>query len=207
MKKKYFLYWLLLCSQLCYGQVKDSVLYGKKIRVQSSSSICLQDQSLRIELAVTNPTNDSIAITFRFTNLGNKIMGIDTICVMSYDEQTRTVGSMSAIYSYHSLTDYGYCRIKCVPPGKHVQFTTKEAAPRYKTIFLMLIYIQDITFLLEKEKEVSRGSHENICYPLHKDYNYLELVMLKFEKNSQEIDILLPIKGCLCEPTLTPAKD
>lgn len=129
MKKNFFLYCLLLYSQLCYGQVKDSVLCvcGKKIRVQSSSSICLQDQSLRIELAVTNPTNDSIAITFRFTNLGNKIMGIDTICVMSYDEQTRTVGSMSAICSYHSLTDYGYdyyCSIKCVPPGKHVQFTT-----------------------------------------------------------------------------------
>jgi hypothetical protein len=157
---------------------------------------------------VTNPTNDSIAITFRFTNLGNKMMGIDTIYPMSYDEQTQTVASWGASCSYHSLTDDYYCAIKCIPPGKHVQFTTKEAAPHYKTIFLMLSYIQDITFLLEKEKEVLRGYREDVCYPLHKDYDYLELVMLKFEKNSQEIYGLILPKDCTsCEPTLTPTKD
>ncbi len=205
MKKKYFLYWLLLCSQFCYGQVKDSILY-KKIRVQSSSSICLQDEQLRMELAMANRTDDSIAITFRFTNRGNKAMGIDSIHEAYYNKETQNVSFTPNFFSYYLPFDTYYCGIKCIAPGEHYEFTKKVFAPQHKTIYIEFIYIMDIPFLVEK-KVLHFSGNGKVCYPLERSPDFLEFYILEFEKNSQEIYLPLPIKGCLCEPTLTPTKD
>jgi hypothetical protein len=203
--KKYFLYWLLLCSQFCYGQVKDSVLFGK-IRVQSSSSICLQGESLRIELMVGYPTNDSIVLTCRLINRGNKVMGIDGRYDEYHDKETQKVYFTSSFLDYSSLFHVYYCGIESIAPGEHYEFTNKVFAPQYKTIKIEFIYIPNIPFLVEK-KVVHHSFNKKVCYSLKEDWSFLETFMLEFEKNSQEIDILLPIKGCLCEPTLTPTKD
>lgn len=204
-RKKLFLYYLLLCSQLCYGQVKDSILY-KKIRVQSSSSICLQDEQLRMELMMKYPTNDSIVITGRLTNRGNKVMGIDRRYEAQYIEETQDVFFRPNFYSYHFPLDAYYCDIECIAPGEHYEFTTAVSAPQYKIIHIEFMYMPNIPFLVEK-KVLHYTSNKNVCYSLKENWNFIEAFMLEFEKNSQEIYLPLPIKGCLCEPTLTPTKD
>lgn len=190
----------------------DSTRFKGKMNVQSPSSICLQNKSFNLEVVLATPPNDSIAITIRFTNRSNKIIGIDDNHTSFCAEDSQELNLYGHIYKdYHTYDNDFYCGVRCIPPGEYVLFTVKAVAPPYnKVINLRLSYLLDIAFLVEKKIVLpSANAKERACYSYvgNPNFKYLDKIILEFTKDSKEVYVEIPKDCTLCKPTLTPTKD